>query len=315
MSDVTTLPLPTADTAATTPRAHVPRRVGLVVHPSRNVDEPLRVVREWADENGIELVQAPAATSQRRVAEEGDPGQSELIVSVGGDGTTLAALRTGAVAGRPVLGIACGSLGALATVSVRDAKRSLERFGRGEWIPRRFPALSVGRGEGGAGEDLFALNDVTVVRSSGGQVRMTVLVDGSLYARIAGDGGVVSTQIGSSGYAISAGGPLLNSGLAGFVFTPLSKHGGFCPPLVIGAGSELEIDVAAGFGGGRLEIDGQVADERVGSLTIGLHPDVATMVSFPDQEPLLAGLRRRGIILDSPRLVVEGNRGGDACPT
>jgi NAD+ kinase len=272
-------------------------------------------VREWADENGIELVQAPAATSQRRVAEEGDPGQSELIVSVGGDGTTLAALRTGAVAGRPVLGIACGSLGALATVSVRDAKRSLERFGRGEWIPRRFPALSVGRGEGGAGEDLFALNDVTVVRSSGGQVRMTVLVDGSLYARIAGDGGVVSTQIGSSGYAISAGGPLLNSGLAGFVFTPLSKHGGFCPPLVIGAGSELEIDVAAGFGGGRLEIDGQVADERVGSLTIGLHPDVATMVSFPDQEPLLAGLRRRGIILDSPRLVVEGNRGGDACPT
>ena len=148
MSEVTALPLPETTTAATTPRAHVPRTVGLVVHPSRSVDEPLRLLRQWADEHGIEVVQAPAACTQRRVAEEGDPAESDLIVSIGGDGTTLAALRTGAVAGRPVLGIACGSLGALATVAVSDAKRSLERFGRGDWYPRRFPALSVARGDG-----------------------------------------------------------------------------------------------------------------------------------------------------------------------
>jgi NAD+ kinase len=314
VSDVTTLPLPHPDLAATTPRAQIPRMVGLVVHPSRTVDQPLRLVREWAQENGVELVQAPANYNQRRVAEPGDPLQSDLIVSIGGDGTTLAALRTGAVAGRPVLGIACGSLGALATVSVADVSRSLERFCRGEWDPRRFPALSLDRGDDRASGDLFALNDVTVVRSSGGQVRMTVSVDGDLYARIAGDGGIVSTQIGSSGYAISAGGPLLASGLDGFVFTPLPKHGGFSPPLVVGPRSELELEVAPGFDGGRLEIDGQVAGERVRLLKIRLRPDVATMVSFPDQESLLAGLRRREIILDSPRIVAELNREGEGCP-
>jgi NAD+ kinase len=197
-------------------------------------------------------------------------------------------------------------------VAVPDVTRALDRFSRGEWRPRLFPALSVTRDEGEP--PLFALNDVAVVRSGGGQVRVTAHVDGSLYTRTAGDGAVVSTPIGSSGYTISGGGPLLLTGIDGFVFTPLPKHGGFCPPLVIGPSSMLHLDVAAGFGGARLEVDGQVAAERVGSLTVGLRQGVATMVSFTDQETLLAGLRRRGIIADSPRVAAERERGGDGCP-
>jgi NAD+ kinase len=281
-------------------------RIGLVVHPSRSVDGPLRLLREWSAEHGVDLAQVPAASSQRQVAEERDAADSDLIVSIGGDGTTLAALRSAATARRPVLGIACGSLGALATVAVPDVTRSLERFSRGDWRPRLFPALAVTRGEG---EALFALNDVAVVRAGGGQVRVTAHVDGSLYARIAGDGAIVSTPIGSSGYTTSAGGPLILTGIDGFVFTPLPKHGGFCPPLVIGPKSMLQLDVTASFGGARLEVDGQVAGERVQSLTIGLRAGVATMVSFPDQETLLSGLRRRGIIVDSPRVAADAERG------
>jgi NAD+ kinase len=288
-----------------------PRRIGIVVHPSRTVDRPLGLLREWAANHGVDMVQVPASYSQRRVAEEGDPGESDLIVSIGGDGTTLAALRSAAAAQRPVLGIACGSLGALATVSVPDVTRSLDRFSRGDWRPRLFPALSVTRGED---EPLFALNDVAVVRAGGGQLRVTAHVDGSLYARIAGDGAVISTPIGSSGYTTSARGPLILTGIDGFVFTPLPTHGGFCPPLLIGPRSMLQLDVASGFGGARLEVDGQVAGERVRSLTIGLREAVATMVSFPDQETLLAGLRRRGIIVDSPRVAADSRQAEDSCP-
>jgi NAD+ kinase len=287
-----------------------PRRIGLVVHPSRTVDQPLRLVQEWTEEHGVELVQVPAAYSQRRVAEEGEASASDLIVSIGGDGTTLAALRSAATARRPVLGIACGSLGALATVAVPDVTRSLDRFSLGEWQPRLVPALAV---TPAGGESLFALNDVAIVRAGGGQVRVTVHVDGSLYARIAGDGALVSTPIGSSGYAISAGGPLLAAGLEGFVFTPLPKHGGFAPPLVIARRSVLELDVAAGFGGARLEIDGQVVAAQAPSLTVRFREGAATMVSFPDQETLLAGLRRRRIIVDSPRVAAD-DRGG-SCPS
>jgi NAD+ kinase len=288
-----------------------PKRVGLVVHPSRSIDRPLQLVREWAAEHGVDVVQIPATYNQRQVAQEGDAGESDLIVSIGGDGTTLAALRCGAIVGRPVLGIACGSLGALATVRVDDVPRSLERFNAGDWRPRMFPALSVARE---SGEALFALNDVAVVRAGGGQIRVTAQLDGSLYARVAGDGAVVSTPIGSSGYAISAGGPLVAPGLEGFVFTPLPKHGGFCPPLVIGPRSELQLDVGGGFSGARIEIDGQVADERARALTISLHDGVATMVAFDDQETLFGGLRRRRIIIDSPRVSADADEDSDACP-
>jgi NAD+ kinase len=311
MGETPTMSASPAGAESDSPPAARPKRIGLVVHPSRSVDHPLRLVQEWSEEHGVELLQVPAAYSQRRVAEEGEPGESDLILSIGGDGTTLAALRTGATAQRPVMGIACGSLGALATVAVPDVTRSLERFSRGEWQPRRFPALSVTLGEG---EPLFALNDVAVVRAGGGQVRVSARVDGSLFARTAGDGAVVSTPIGSSGYAISAGGPLLASGLDAFVFTPLPKHGGFCPPLVIGPGSTLELEVGAGFGGARLEVDGQVPDRQVRLLIVRLREGVATMVSFGDQETLLAGLRRRRIILDSPRVAVDDDDSAAGCP-
>ncbi|MGH2887414.1 MAG: hypothetical protein ACRDPA_32735, partial [Solirubrobacteraceae bacterium] len=126
--------------------------------------------------------------------------------------------------------------------------------------------------------------------------------------RMAGDGAVVSTPVGTSGYAISAGGPLLLTHVDGYVFTPLPKHGGFAPPLVIASTSELVIDVAGAFAGARLEIDGQVAGECVGALTITFRPGVATQIGFEDEEPLLVGLRRRRIVLDSPRLMAEAAR-------
>jgi NAD+ kinase len=307
MSEAPTMSRPEARAGAGEP----PKRIGIIVHPSRSIERPLALLREWAGEHDVDVVQIPAAYSQRRIAAEGDAADTDLVVSIGGDGTTLAALRCGAIAHRPVLGIACGSLGALATVSVADVPRSLERFRRGEWRERTFPALSVA---GDDGETLFALNDVAVVRTGGGQVRVVAFVDGTMYARIAGDGAIVSTPIGSSGYAISAGGPLLASGLNGFVLTPLPTHGGFCPPLVIGPRSQLRLEVAHGFGGARLEVDGQLAGERVRSLTMTLRESVATMVSFDDQETLLAGLRRRRIILDSPRVSGDTDRGAEGCP-
>jgi NAD+ kinase len=285
--------------------AGAPRRIGLLVHPTRNVDKPLGILREWAQRHGVEIVQLVTSYPQRAVAEPGEAAETSVIVSMGGDGTTLAALRFGAEAGRPVLGVACGSLGALATVMSSDIERALERFIQGDWRPRVFPALSIAHV---SGEPLFALNDVVLVRDAGGQVRLTVHVDGVLFARIAGDGAVVSTPFGTSGYAISAGGPLLLAGVDGFVLTPLAKHGGFAPPLVIDAASELVLDATESFAGARLEIDGQVAGACAGSYTITFRPAVATQITFADQEPMLTGLRRRRILFDSPRFLAEADR-------
>jgi NAD+ kinase len=277
-------------------------RVGVVVHPNRDIDGPLHALREWTGRHGVDLVQVPIPGQHREVAERGDASECDLIVSIGGDGTTLAAIRRAAATDRPVLGVACGSLGALTIIARDGIPRALDRFSRGEWLPRHLPALEIARD---AGAGLFALNDIALVRAGEGQLRTTARLDGVPFVRLAGDGCIVSTPIGSSAYALAAGGPLIAPGTDAYLLTPLPTHGGFCPPLVVGADSELQLDSTPGHGGARLEVDGQVVDTRVGPLAITFRRAVATMVGFADQEPFLAGLRRRQIIIDSPRILAE----------
>jgi NAD+ kinase len=281
-------------------------RLGVVVHPSRNIDTPLNALREWTGDHGVDLVQVPVPEVQREVAEPGHASDCDLIVSIGGDGTMLAAIRVAAGANRPVLGVACGSLGVLTTVEGDSVARALRRFDQDDWTPQRLPALELATEHG---ERLNAFNDVTIVRSGEGQVRVDARIDGVLFSRIAGDGCIVSTPIGTSGYALAAGGPLLGPGAEGFLFTPLPTHGGSCPPVVIAVDSVLELDATAGHGGARLELDGQVAGAQLGSMTVTLRPEVATLVSFDDQLPLFTCLRRRRILIDSPRILAEDSRG------
>src|SRR4051795_10649870 len=88
-------------------------RIGLAVHPRRNLDGALATIREWAEENGTEVIQVTSPGQEREVAPVGDAADCDLVVALGGDGTALAALRAAAPCDRPVLGVACGSLGAL----------------------------------------------------------------------------------------------------------------------------------------------------------------------------------------------------------
>ncbi len=262
-------------------------------------------MRAWAQSNDAELVQVAAPCRQQDVAPRGEAADCDLIASIGGDGTTLAAIRAAAEVHQPVLGISCGSLGVLTTVPGDGVSTALERFARGDWRARRLPALDV-RHEGR--EDVVAYNDLAVVRAGEGQVFVSTWVDGVVAIRYAGDGCIVSTANGSTGYALAAGGPLLMLDTTAFLLTPLSAHGGFCPPLVIGVGSELRIEAEVRHGGGRLEVDGQIAGEEIGALTIRLRPEAATVVTFADTEPFLAGLRRRALLIDSPRVLADRRR-------
>jgi NAD+ kinase len=284
-------------------------RLGLVVHPRREIAGALDALDAWSDARGVEVVQAPAAGQERRVAPPGDPATCDLIVALGGDGTTLAALRTAAAVGKPVLGVACGSVGALTAVTGDDIAEALDRVSAGDWLPRRLPALIV---ESDGEEPQVGVNDLVVVRQGAGQISASVRVDGELFIRFAGDGLVVGTQLGSSAYTLAAGGPVLAPGGSGLVFTPLAPHGGCCPPLVAGPESRLEIELDPGHGGARIELDGQIRD-RVDpliprTLTVALRADHAILVAMGGEEPMLAGLRRRRVLIDSPRVLARDDR-------
>ena len=279
--------------------------IGVVVHPSRNIDVPLDRLRSWAAAHSVTVAQIAVPGQDRTVADAGDVGDCDLIVSIGGDGTMLAAIRAAVAVDLPVLGVSCGSLGVLTAVGSDALPAALDRFREDDWTPRALPALTVARSDG---PDLFALNDVSIVRNGIGQVRVTSRVDGVLFSRLAGDGCIVSTALGSSAYSLAAGGPLLAPGTEAFVLTPLPAHGGSRQALIVAAASELALELTAGRGGARMEIDGQVAGSDPHDLTIRLRPGVATLVAFADQEPVFTALRRRGIIADSPRIVADASR-------
>jgi NAD+ kinase len=278
----------------------VAARIAILVHPTRDVRRAIFALTEWAADNDVPVVQLGGP-------EHVTPGSVEgatLVLAVGGDGTVLAALRAAAPVSVPVLGVACGSLGALTSVAASDLKAALDRFAAGDWLPDRLPALAV-RPE--AGETTMAINDLVVVRAGGSQVTTTIEVDGVLYGRVSGDGVVAATQLGSSAYSMAADGPVLAPG-AGWVVNPLAPHGGCIPPVVVGAGSRVRLTVAPGHAGARVEIDGQPSDLVPGVFDVALEPDFVTLVRLGGEEDHFTGLRRRKILIDSPRVLARDGR-------
>jgi NAD+ kinase len=280
-------------------------RIGLVVHPNRPLTGALAELRGWAQAHDAELVQVPVRGQSRVVAEEGDAASCDVIVSVGGDGTTLAALHAAAPVGKPVLGVACGSLGALTATSAGDVHDALDRMAAGDWQRRDLPGVGVGVD----GKDPHvAINDLVVVRRGANQVTIGIYVDDELYVRFAGDGVIIATPLGSSAYTIAAGGPILAAGTEAIVVTPVAAHGGSTPPITVGARSSVRIAVDGGFGGARIEFDGQVKDFEPHAITTTWVPSFATLVRFAGAESALTGLRRRAIITDSPRVLARDAR-------
>jgi NAD+ kinase len=282
--------------------------VGLVVHPRRDIEPALHTVLEWATRHGMAVGQVRIPGQSRTIAEPVDVASCDLVIALGGDGTALAALHAAAPASRPVLGIACGSIGVLTSVHSGELEWALEQVAAGDWMPQRLPGLDVAV----AGAELaVAINDVAVVRNGAGQVIVAIKVDDELYARTAGDGLVVATPLGSTAYTMAAGGPIVLPQVPSIVLTPLARHGGVSPPLVVGPESCITLVIESGYGGSRIEVDGQLRAERALDATLRLREEYATMVTLAGQEPLLAGLRRRGLVVDSPRVLVRDQRALD----
>jgi len=282
-----------------------PAQVGVVVHPRRDVDTALAAMRAWAATYGVALGQVLIPGQTRRVAEPVDVEACDLVLALGGDGTALAALHAAAPTSRPVLGVACGSIGVLTSVPAGSLSATLDQVAAGDWSPRELPALEIAAGPG---DRRFAINDVAMIRDGTGQVITEIRVDDELYARTAGDGLVVATPVGSSAYTMAAGGPILAPGALGIVVTPLAQHGGVSPPLVAGPDSRVHVSMQPGYGGSRFEIDGQETGVEALEVSVTLRRDYASLVAVADQEPLLTGLRRRGLVVDSPRILARDAR-------
>jgi NAD+ kinase len=281
-------------------------RLALVIHPTRPVTAPLETLEHWAREHGVEVVQiATTGGSTRELAHHSELAEGDLIVTLGGDGTVLSALRAAAPLGVPVLGVACGSLGALTAVHADDLEKALDRVRADEWTARRLPALAIHPGESPAE---WAINDFVVIRRGAGQVVLSLSVDDELYVRLAGDGLIIATPLGSSAYSMAAGGPVLAPGTQAVVCTPLAMHGGSAPPLVVPAAAEARVEIHPSFAGFDVQLDGHTSPLQETEYRVSLDTEKVTLVAFGDDTKMLGGLRERGLIADSPRVLARDKR-------
>ena len=279
-------------------------RLGVLVHPTRPVQDALEVLQRWTEERGLELVQV-AIGDQPSVAPPGEVGACDLITSLGGDGTVLKALHAAAKTGTPVLGVAYGSLGALTAVPESELRAGLEQFEAGQWVAHRLPALGLSSGEDHLA---WALNDLVLARRGSTQLVVEVGVDDELYVRLAGDGIVVATELGSSAYSMAAGGSLLVAGTGAFLCTPLAMHGGCAPPLVVPEDREVTLRLRPGHTGFQLATDGFAVETSERRFVIRSERAYATLVALEDSRSGLPGLRERGLIIDSPRVSARDRR-------
>ena len=289
-----------------------PARLALVVHPARRIDGALETLQRWTEAHGLEVVQIPAlGAGDREVAAASELERNDLVVALGGDGTVLSALRVAAPHNAPVLGVACGSLGALAAVPADKLSDALERVESGDWTARRLPALAIHPADG---PDEWAVNDFVVIRHGAGQLLTDIHVDDELYARLAGDGLIFATPLGSSAYSMAAGGPVLVSGTPAVLCTPLAMHGGNAPPLVVPVTSEVRVVLHPTMAGFEVEIDGHVRPLEAREYRLSLHDARVTLVWFGEPGLGLTGLRERRLITDSPRVLARDDRADPAPP-
>ncbi|MEX2028462.1 MAG: NAD(+)/NADH kinase [Candidatus Curtissbacteria bacterium] len=184
-----------------------------------------------------------------------DLTRSDLVITLGGDGTLLHAACEHIELGVPFVGINVGTLGFLTAAEADEWKEALEKVIRGEYLVSERITIDAVHG----GKSFKALNEI-VVKGMYRVVNLEITVNGQKFLNTSGDGVIVSTQTGSTAYSLSAGGPIVDPEVDCFLITPVNAHGLPVPSVVLSPNDEVVIRVIKG-NDVSLVVDGQ---EHVG---------------------------------------------------
>jgi len=240
------------------------KRIGVVGNPLyESVPAALDRLVRIAPDHGLELYVGSDLRSSSRVEVDelsADPGDIDLLITLGGDGALLGGARWAGPAGTPVLGVNLGRLGFLTAVPLEQVEDAMARLVAGDFVIDSRMALDVrSMHKGGGGQEYYALNDA--VLHKGGLVRMVpirVWVDEEEIGLYRADGVIVATPTGSTAYSLSAGGPILDPRQDAIIVTPICPHTMAVRPLVLPPGSEITVEVSGPSEEIILTIDGQV---------------------------------------------------------
>lgn len=192
------------------------------------------------------------------------PGDIDLAVSLGGDGTLLRTARFLAGNDVPILGVNLGRLGFLTSCSASEAGDALRATlrGRSDVDYRMVLDGESVCADRSRGRRWRALNEF--VMHKGGFARMLsvrVIVDGEMLGVYTADGIVVSSPTGSTAYSLSAGGPLVTPSVDSIILTPVSAHALAIRPIVLPPSATVELEAVDGPTEVLVTVDGQAGAE------------------------------------------------------
>ncbi len=222
---------------------------------------------------------------------------SELMVCIGGDGTVLRAARISVPHSVPILGVNMGHLGFLTDMSPRDLFNNMERVLAMDWrIEERMMVQCVHKDAPKLpAVEYHGLNDIVVSRRQAGRpIYVDVVIDGARLAVYRCDGIIVATPTGSTGYSLSAGGPILTPTEHHLVLTPVSAHLALGRSLVLQQDSNIELQVTSD-NGAILSVDGQ-EDVPISSgavVAVRVSPHATRFVRFSDPATFFSDLAER----------------------
>ena len=238
--------------------------VGMILHHGRDqAAELARDAAAWLADRDHE-VRLPlqdagiAGLPQLGVAEEDFARGLDVAVSLGGDGTMLRTVELVAAEGVPVVGVNVGQLGYLTEVEPPGLRMALKRFlaGSYEIEERMLLQVTVDATDVGPGDSFLALNEAVLEKTPMGHtVRLGVSIDGETFTPYAADGLIVATPTGSTAYAFSARGPIVEPTHRCLLMTPVSPHMLFDRSLVLAPSARVRIEVV-GDRSATLSVDG-----------------------------------------------------------
>jgi NAD+ kinase len=217
------------------------RRFYVIINESKDKDyEVTKRICEYLEGQGKECVLAGLDSTGHLVKDE-IPDGIDCALVLGGDGTIIRASRELAELEIPILGFNLGTLGYLAEVEICDFRESLEKLFLGEYTIEKRMML---QGSINGGKEKTAINDIVITREGSLRiVNFDVYVNGVLLNNYTADGIIVSTPTGSTGYNLSAGGPIVEPTANIVVMSPICSHALNTRSIVLSSDDIIEVEV------------------------------------------------------------------------
>ncbi len=191
------------------------------------------------------------------------PDKTDLVVVLGGDGTLISVARLIGDREVPILGVNLGSLGFLTEITLDELCASVDSYLSGEYkVSERIMLHVAVVRNGSIIEEKRVLNDLVINKGALARIiDLETTINGNYLTTFKGDGLIISTPTGSTGYSLSANGPILYPELECFVITPICPHTLTNRPIVVASDAQVTVELKCIKEDVFLTLDGQVGVE------------------------------------------------------